>query len=1118
MKITADLHIHSHYSRATSKNLDFEHLHQWAQIKGIQVVGSGDLSHPGWLQEMQTKLEPAEDGLFRLKDEFVKDVQVDVPPACRRPVRFMLTGEISSIYKRLDRVRKVHNVIFASSLDVVAKIQAELEKIGNIRSDGRPILGLDSRDLLEIILNIDPENYLIPAHIWTPWFSMLGSKSGFDSVEECFDDLTSHIFALETGLSSDPPMNWRVSNLDGYTLVSSSDAHSPPKLGREATLFNTELSYPAIFEALKSGSPDTFLGTLEFFPEEGKYHLDGHRKCGLRWEPQTTLAHNGLCAVCGKKVTVGVSHRVEMLADRPPGGKPTRVHPFHSIIPLPEILGEVHNVGPSSKKVKKAYDALLVKLGPEFEILLETSLDDIEQAGGSLLAEGIRRMRRGEVNLAAGYDGEFGVIKLFTPEERTSLAGQLHLFAPPKRLDKKAKAAAVPPIPSPDQLSQPALIPEPETDSAPDKDPILTELNEKQQAAVRCLDHSVLITAGPGTGKTRTLIHRIAHLMATQNVLPDNILAITFTNKAAGEMAERLQALLGAAPAEAITIKTFHAFAAKLLRAEGTRLGLPANFALADDTDREKLLKQSRPDLSGPAVKHRLEEISAAKNKPIAPDAAENELGEIYQAYQQALRQSDLLDFDDLILEAVRLLENHADVRTHYQTRFRWISVDEYQDINQAQYRLLRLLTTTDTNLCAIGDPDQAIYGFRGADRVYFLQFAQDFPQAQTITLDRNYRSTQLILDASGQVIAQSAESRPLALWTEAVGRAKLDVYHAPTHKAEAEYVVHEIEKMVGGTSYFSIDSGRVDDRETTARTFSDFAVLYRLGALSQPLLEAFERSGIPFQTVGQTPLYEYKEIKQILAFLWLCHTPRSRLHLAQLLSVSGITFKAKQLAKLADMAEADGLTLPQALESPESGRLFRKHARKIGHFLTELGQAAAGESARDLLGRVVQFVQAEYPATISEAGQARVQRLLRQAALFERLPDFLESTLLQRETDAYDPRADRVTLMTLHASKGLEFPVVFIVGCEEDLLPYRQAGQEVDLEEERRLLYVGMTRAQDKLVLTHARKRFLFGETRQPEPSRFLADIEQSLKAFTQMPARMSKKEKPDATQLPLL
>ena len=418
MQFIADFHIHSHFSRATSRDLTFEHLHKWAQLKGVRVVGTGDLTHPGWLKEMREKLTPAENGLFRLKDDHARAMQPDVFAACQQPVRFMLSGEISTIYKKNGQVRKVHHVVFAPSLDVVEKIQARLEKIGNIRSDGRPILGLDSKLLLELLLETDPQAYLIPAHIWTPWFSLFGSKSGFDRIEDCFEELTPHIFALETGLSSDPPMNWRLSALDHFTLVSNSDAHSPQKLAREANLFDTELSFPAIFDALKHPENQGFLGTIEFFPEEGKYHLDGHRKCEVCWDPQTTLRHHEICPKCGKKVTVGVMHRVETLADRPVGAKPATANPFYSLIPLPEILAEIYKTSDASKKVAFAYESLLTKLGAETAILRDIPLEELAKAGGELLAEGIRRMRAGQVIADAGYDGEFGVIRLFRPDER----------------------------------------------------------------------------------------------------------------------------------------------------------------------------------------------------------------------------------------------------------------------------------------------------------------------------------------------------------------------------------------------------------------------------------------------------------------------------------------------------------------------------------------------------------------------------------------------------------------------------------------------------------------------------------------------------------------------------
>ncbi|MDP2652793.1 MAG: endonuclease Q family protein [Candidatus Omnitrophota bacterium] len=428
MRFYADVHLHSHYSRATSPQLNLEHLALWARMKGIQVVGTGDFTHPKWLKELQEKLEPAEEGLFKLKDKYDKATRKELPPSCAGTVRFLLSCEISNIYKRLDKVRKVHNVIFAPSFAAAAKIQARLGDIGNISADGRPILGLDSRDLLEITLESDPLSYLIPAHIWTPWFSALGSKGGFDRMEDCFADLTKHIFAVETGLSSDPPMNWRLSQLDPYVLVSNSDAHSPPKLGREATIYDTEMSYPAIYKALSDPQDKGLAGTIEFFPEEGKYHYDGHRACDTRLHPRDTIKNKGLCPKCGKPVTVGVMARVEELADYPEGRKSKRWRPFYNLIPLPEIIAEARGVGPNSLNVHKLYIEVLSKLGNELYILREASLGDIQRAAGGLVAEGVRRVRESKVHIAAGYDGEYGEIDIFSDEEREQAENQLMLF------------------------------------------------------------------------------------------------------------------------------------------------------------------------------------------------------------------------------------------------------------------------------------------------------------------------------------------------------------------------------------------------------------------------------------------------------------------------------------------------------------------------------------------------------------------------------------------------------------------------------------------------------------------------------------------------------------------
>ncbi|MCR4338062.1 MAG: endonuclease Q family protein [Candidatus Omnitrophica bacterium] len=428
MRFYADLHLHSHYSRATSKNLNLEYLALWAQLKGIQVVGTGDFTHPSWMKELKEKLEPAEEGLFRLKDQYAKATERELPAACKGEVRFLLTVEISNIYKRLDKVRKVHNLVFAPHFAAAEKTQKELGDIGNISSDGRPILGLDSRDLLEIVLESDPMGFLIPAHIWTPWFSALGSKGGFDRMEDCFGDLTKHVFAVETGLSSDPLMNWRLSQLDPYVLVSFGDAHSPPKLAREATIFDTELSYPAIYRALSDRKDKGLIGTVEFFPEEGKYHYDGHRLCKTRLHPKETIKNNGLCPVCGKSVVVGVMARVEELADHPEGRKSPNWRPYQNLIPLPEIIAEAKGMGVNSGAVQMAFTEILNKLGNELFILQEASIQDIKRAAGSLVAEAIQRSREGKVNIEPGYDGEYGHITIFSSEERESSEDQMVLF------------------------------------------------------------------------------------------------------------------------------------------------------------------------------------------------------------------------------------------------------------------------------------------------------------------------------------------------------------------------------------------------------------------------------------------------------------------------------------------------------------------------------------------------------------------------------------------------------------------------------------------------------------------------------------------------------------------
>ncbi|MGF7237334.1 MAG: UvrD-helicase domain-containing protein, partial [Frankia sp.] len=634
----ADLHVHSRHSRACSRDCDLEHLALWAARKGIGVVGTGDFTHPVWAEELRTKLVPAEPGLFRLRDDLQREVLRMLPESVRTVPRFMLSTEISTIYKRDGHTRKVHHLLYAPDLDAVGAITAKLARIGNLHSDGRPILGLDSRDLLEITLAAGDDCYLVPAHVWTPWFAVLGSKSGFDAVEDCYADLADHVFALETGLSADPPMFWRISGLDRYRLVGNSDAHSPPMLGRETTFFDTEVDYFAIRRALRTG--EGFGGSAEFFPEEGKYHLDGHRGCGVRLTPEQTGQLGGDCPVCHRPVTVGVLNRVASLADREEGYRPPTAGEVISLVSLPEIVGEIVGVGPKSKAVALQVNELVARLGPELGILTAVPLDAIAAAGSSALVEAIARLRRREVIREAGFDGEYGVIRMFEPKELAEPSATLFDLAPqpaagpsraagsgrprggPRRASWRSALAGESPVTAtaagggatPVGRGVPAgLIPVPthpgdavlpgtlEAGPGPD-DPVgagavngpsvLDGLDPDQRVAAAVAAGPLLIVAGPGTGKTRTLVHAVAHRVREAGVPPSECLAVTFTRRARDEIADRLTGLAGTA-AEQVTVATFHGLGLRIVRECHERLARGPGVAVAEDAQRVDLLREA---------------------------------------------------------------------------------------------------------------------------------------------------------------------------------------------------------------------------------------------------------------------------------------------------------------------------------------------------------------------------------------------------------------------------------------------------------------------------------------------------------------------------------------------
>ncbi|ROO52564.1 uncharacterized protein (TIGR00375 family) [Micromonospora sp. Llam0] len=1060
----ADLHIHSRYSRACSRDLNMSNLAWWARRKGVSLLGTGDFTHPAWFEHLRESLRPAEPGLYRLSPEAERDVARRLPPrlaseAETDPVRYMLSVEISTIYKRGDRTRKVHHLIYLPDLDAVARFNTALGRIGNLGSDGRPILGLDSRDLLEITLEASADGYLVPAHIWTPWFSALGSKSGFDAIADCYADLAGHIFAVETGLSSDPAMNWRVSSLDGYQLVSNSDAHSPPALAREATVLDSALDYYAVREALRTG--DGLVGTIEFFPEEGKYHADGHRNCGVNWAPEQTRQAAGRCPQCGKPLTVGVLSRVEDLADRPDGHRPAHAKQVTHLVALPEIVGEINRVGARSKTVEGQVVNLVAALGPELDILTKVPVEDIRRVGGELLGEAITRLRRGEVRRVPGYDGEYGVITLFAPGELAAGggAGQPEaLFDVPVPAQRPAAESAAagepapagarrggqsragtgqskagagrsgsggrptraarsgragpepaappippPPTPSPHEPFEPMLAGMEEVGTG-----LLDRLDAMQRVAASAPGGPLLIVAGPGTGKTRTLTHRIAYLCAELNVFPERCLAITFTRRAAEELRHRLDGLLGPV-AEDVTVATFHSLGLTILRENPKAAGLPATFRIADDTERER---------------------------------ARAEAGEDDATYAKLLRAAGLVDLDELVTLPLRLLRDDQKLVARYRDRWRWIFVDEYQDVDADQYELLRLLSPADGNLCAIGDPDQAIYSFRGADVRYFLRFSEDFVDARLVRLARNYRSAAPILAAAVQAIAPGSLVRGRRLEP-----ARLDpqapligLYPAGTAADEAAFVVRTVDELVGGISHRSLDSGRIDGQISSV-SFSDIAVLYRTDAQSGPIVDALTRAGVPVQKRSHNRLRDRPGVTAIA---------RELRHAG-----GGLDGSLAARVRLAGQVLADRLTMP-TLDVPAGPQLSPADVWSAVELLTPLARRCGDD-----------------------------------------LPMLLSQLETGAEVDALDPRAEAVTLLTLHAAKGLEFPVVFLVGCEDGLLPLRFPGTtpaDDDVAEERRLFFVGLTRAQDRLFLSHARRRARHGSERETRPTPFLDAIDAGL------------------------
>ncbi|MBF0203778.1 MAG: UvrD-helicase domain-containing protein [Desulfamplus sp.] len=1265
MEFIADLHIHSHFSRATAKNLDLEHICKSAMLKGITVVGTGDFTHPGWFQELEENLEPAEDGLFRLKEDGLFKLETELKTElnaafttelkpkietdfCRNNVRFILQCEISSIYKKDGRVRKNHNLIYFPDMASVKAFNEKLGRIGNITSDGRPILGLDCEKLLEIVLETSEDGFMIPAHIWTPWFSMFGSKSGFDSVEECFGSLAHHIFAVETGLSSDLPMNWRIENLDKMSFISCSDAHSPMFMGRNASCFNTSLSYSGIKDALKNSSSNgSYLGTIDMHPAEGKYHYDGHRKCNICFNPSETVRHEGICPVCDKPLTLGVLYRVQELASRPEGYIPENRHRYQTIIPLAELLSEICGTGTKTKKVDAYYRKALASLGSELDILLKKDLDEIDRAGIPLLAEAVKRMRSNKIFVTPGFDGEFGRVTVFAPEEKDRLRGDISIFPVPLAATiHVAEAATIPPptiaplaakIPIPPIATVPLAAKQSknngvnkETREQVSDRKTAGCLNQQQQQALNSKNRPLLMEAGPGTGKTRTLTEKIASLVINDDVKPQSILALTFTTKAAEEMRHRVEKLLCQCSelkqpcfnsynadipiqqenAKQIFVSTFHGFCLMVLKEYTDH-----KFLISDDTLRKALIKKSIklafPDnireISSSKMEHAIamlkqgnalysdisDKLSDSSISNLISDSKKYEMTmQVLLKYQELLSCYQLVDFEDLMNMVLKLLQNddtqqndgamsHDSAKPNYgaksevlsrlKKRFEYIFVDEYQDINKGQYQLIKLMAGDGRNLCVIGDPDQAIYGFRGADNRYFKRFKHDYPDTEKIVFKRNYRSTETILEVSFQLINSNKSQCPMdddvqcsmsqdvqysisddvqysvsedvecsipkdlqcsqcstsevyapkfsqmqlskkeKLFSGIHGEQQIHILDAASEDAQAVMIGKTIEHLVGGLSMFSMDAGKADATLQNEYSFADVAVLYRTKKQSAVLTKVFEKAGIPFQTADKDNIFLQSGIKELISCFRILLDKGTFYDFEVMFSYLE-SAKGKQAREKLNISKKKlNISKKKLNISKKKLNISKKdtiESKEPPVKLMDFCNSIKGESTSEILNKIMVELAIDKVIMNNKKSMETLRLLVKEAKKYLDPVVYYENIAMKKDIDTVEYQAEKVSLMTMHAAKGLEFKVVFIAGCENGLIPfYNHGGKCENFEEERRLFYVAITRAEELLYLCYAKKRQIYGQIVAMEKSLFLHDIEENLKNYSRAKSRKTKK-----------
>lgn len=1184
----ADLHIHSRFSRATSKSLTLPSLAAWAQVKGLSVLGTGDFTHPAWLRELKDQLRYDEDtALFTLAPQ-EKQIAAQVIAHNPAPVYFMLQGEISSVYKHEGKTRKVHNLVFMPHFKAAQKFCNRLAKVGNLNADGRPILGLDSRSLLEMVLETDSNAFLIPAHIWTPWYSLFGSKSGFDSVEECFGDLAGHIFALETGLSSDPAMNRLVSSLDSYRLVSNSDAHSAEKLGREANRFGGRVHYEGILSALRSPQENAetrFLGTIEYFSQEGKYYADGHRRCGVCWLPEETHAHNGACSVCGKAVTVGVLNRVMALADREKPLYPDATS-AESLVPLVEILAEIFGQGPKTRKVERTYASAVKRFGTELFILRQAHTGELNRFLNPL-GEAVDRVRQGAVMVQKGYDGLYGAVQIFTDDERRTiirevgegarpqrqLVQDLSLLGEMKMFGKNAEAKniahhsdgqwndenelaflATPEgqkahvvndkAPSHDKPSAPEkagsqspadgkdgkgvlrgspkqpegsgnvsgddfgntpnhmpgeapanflfsdMNDEPTEEPLPflplaeeETTPVFPEerLNLEQRAAAFVDNRPTLLMAGAGTGKSSTLFARLSHLLR-QGAVPRSLLVVTFTRKAATEMDKQLLGLFGEGTKLPV-IDTLYALALDLWHK--THADVPV---LLSDESARQVFGEANIEEDPKSITTAWESITLSRLllQPVADEFAA--YASRYTAHKSAWNLADYTDLLEFWLEQAR--------SGIFKPLWDDVLVDEVQELSPLGRALIAaIVPPSGRGFFGVGDSDQTLYKVPGDEGSVVEAFQKQWPDLQTLSLMTGFRAQKGLWEVGRSILheesggdgaaillppkeesavlspenddglldgeistapdKQAVTTRHASLWQGQANvvavqphDASIHVFKAPTDEAEVQWITDKIAVLLGGITSTPDYEGKPADVFLPARVYKaeDIAVLVRSKDLGHEVRRSLSRIGIGVME-PQSDVF------------WA--DPRVRILLQLGCRMLGIS-----------LMEHEGTDVP---DCPD--KILAKGPLAMSAFLSTI-----------------------HPFDVLFWHSKAFRELVRvydQCGGWAGLMTWLH---LQNDLELARPQSAKVQILTLHAAKGLEFPVVFLPCLEEGILPSAgpllsgRLDKTVDVEAERRLLYSGVARAREALFMSYAAKRRLRGADVRLKASRFLDHLPESL------------------------